>query len=151
MPGRRHKDFHFVDVHVGARLRRRREQMGMSRERLAAAVGDITFQQIHKYEIAENRLSASRLHYFASFSRFPLPIADQFLRWTGRGAASSPSSDGTLQLRDRWFADLYGSFSVKWLFGLLPVLCSERKGRSSSRRLRSGLRSARKGVKGPKC
>jgi transcriptional regulator with XRE-family HTH domain len=65
MPGRRHKDFHFVDVHVGARLRRRREQMGMSRERLAAAVGDITFQQIHKYEIAENRLSASRLHFFA--------------------------------------------------------------------------------------
>jgi hypothetical protein len=27
----------------------------------------------------------------------------------------------------------------------------ERKGRSSSRRLRSGSRSARKGVKGPKC
>ena len=33
--------------------------------------------------------------------------------------------DGTLELRNRWFADLYGSFSVKWLFGLLPVLCSE--------------------------
>jgi hypothetical protein len=32
------------------------------------------------------------------------------------------------------FADLYGSFSVKWLFGLLPVFCSERKGRFSSRR-----------------
>ena len=40
--------------------------------------------------------------------------------------------------------DLYGSFSVKWFFGLLPVPCSERKGRSSSRRLRSGSRSARK-------
>jgi hypothetical protein len=39
MPGRRHKDFHFVDVHVGARLRRWREQMDMSRERLDAAVG----------------------------------------------------------------------------------------------------------------
>jgi len=46
---------------------------------------------------------------------------------------------------DRKFADLYGSFSVKWLFGLLPVFCSERKGRFSSRRLQSGPRSARKG------
>jgi len=36
-------------------------------------------------------------------------------------------------------------------FLLLPVSCLERKGRSSSRRLRSGSRSARKGVKGPKC
>jgi transcriptional regulator with XRE-family HTH domain len=65
MPGRRHKDFHFVDVHVRERLRR--EQMGMSCERLAAAVGDRTFQQIHKYEIAEKRLSAGRLHCFARF------------------------------------------------------------------------------------
>jgi hypothetical protein len=83
-------------------------------------------------------------------------VADGFLppacEGGGRaGTGTLPSTDGTLQLRDRWFADLYGSFSVKWLFGLLPVLCSERKGRSSSRRLRSGLRSARKGVKGPKC
>src|SRR6267143_1460984 len=31
------------------------------------------------------------------------------------------------------------------VFGLLPVLCSERESRSSSRRLRSGSRSARKG------
>src|SRR5215831_20137903 len=47
--------------------------------------------------------------------------------------------------RDRKFADLYGSFCVKWFFGLLPVPCLERKGRSSSRRLRSGSRRARRG------
>src|SRR5215472_9310595 len=44
--------------------------------------------------------------------------------------------------------DLYGSFSVKFF---VAVPCLERKGRSSSRRLRSGSRSAREGVKGPKC
>src|SRR5262249_16735790 len=49
-----------------------------------------------------------------------------------------------------WFVDLYGSFSVKW-FLVCCVPCLERKGRSLSRRLRSGSRSARKGVKGPKC
>ena len=38
-----------------------------------------------------------------------------------------------------------GLFLSSSRFGLFPVLCSERKGRSSSRRLRSGSRSARKG------
>src|SRR5262249_46645784 len=42
-------------------------------------------------------------------------------------------------------SDLYGAFPVKSFFGLLSVLCSERESGSSSRRLRSGLRSARKG------
>src|SRR5262249_46199491 len=40
---------------------------------------------------------------------------------------------------------LFGAFPVKAFFGLLSVLCSERESGSSSRRLRSGLRSARKG------
>src|SRR5271167_1219031 len=38
-----------------------------------------------------------------------------------------------------------GFFLSSSHFGLMPVLCSEREGRSSSRRLRSGSRSARKG------
>jgi transcriptional regulator with XRE-family HTH domain len=56
-------DFHFVDIHVGKRLRWRREQMGMSRERLAAATG-VSPQLIHKYECAVIRVSPSR-HCFA--------------------------------------------------------------------------------------
>src|ERR1700761_3841897 len=35
-------------------------------------------------------------------------------------------------------SNLYGAFPVKWFFGLLSVLCSERESRSSSRRLRLG-------------
>ena len=42
-------------------------------------------------------------------------------------------------------SNLYEAFPVKWSFGLLAVLCSERESRSSSRRLRSGSRSGRKG------
>ena len=42
-------------------------------------------------------------------------------------------------------SNLYGAFPVKSFFGLLSVLCSERESRSSSRRLRLGSRSARKG------
>ena len=38
-----------------------------------------------------------------------------------------------------------GLFLSSCIFGLLPVLCSERESRSSFRRLRSGSRSGRKG------
>ena len=48
-------------------------------------------------------------------------------------------------------ADLVWEFFCQVVFWFVPVPCLERKGRSSSRRLRSGSRSARKGVKGPKC
>src|ERR1700726_834967 len=40
---------------------------------------------------------------------------------------------------------VWGFFCQTVVLGLLSVLCSEREGRSSSRRLRSGSRSARKG------
>src|SRR5437879_10175989 len=50
-----------IDVHVGARLRLRRTELGISQEKLAEALG-LTFQQVQKYERAANRISASRLY-----------------------------------------------------------------------------------------
>lgn len=50
-----------VDIHAGARLRLRRNLVGMSQEQLGNALG-LTFQQIQKYERGINRISASRLH-----------------------------------------------------------------------------------------
>ena len=38
-----------VDVHVGRRLRLRRTLLGVSQEKLGAAIG-LTFQQVQKYE-----------------------------------------------------------------------------------------------------
>lgn len=55
-----------VDVHVGRRLRERRNAVGVTQEVLADSVG-LTFQQIQKYEKGANRISASRLQQFASF------------------------------------------------------------------------------------
>jgi len=51
---------HPVDVHVGAIIRKRRRELGMTQQRLAEQVG-IKFQQIQKYETGANRVSASRL------------------------------------------------------------------------------------------
>ncbi|MDD3181432.1 MAG: helix-turn-helix transcriptional regulator [Alphaproteobacteria bacterium] len=53
-----------VDIHVGARLRLRRNLLGMSQEQLAKACG-LTFQQIQKYERGTNRMGSSRLFQFA--------------------------------------------------------------------------------------
>ena len=49
-----------VDVHVGKRIRERRLSIEMSQVRLAEISG-VRFQQIQKYELGVNRVSASRL------------------------------------------------------------------------------------------
>lgn len=53
-----------VDVYVGARLRLRRNLLGLSQEQLGTA-SSLTFQQIQKYERGANRMGASRLHQLA--------------------------------------------------------------------------------------
>ena len=60
-----------VDLHVGRRLRRRRQLLGMTQVQLAAACG-LTFQQIHKYESATNGLSAARLWCIAQALSVPI-------------------------------------------------------------------------------
>ncbi|GEO80871.1 helix-turn-helix domain-containing protein [Pararhodospirillum oryzae] len=51
---------HFVDSHVGQKIRQRRMALNMDQETLARRVG-VSFQQIQKYERGTNRVSASRL------------------------------------------------------------------------------------------
>lgn len=54
-----------IDVHVGERLRLRRQLSGMSQQTLASGVA-LTFQQIQKYEKGTNRIAPSRLQQFAT-------------------------------------------------------------------------------------
>ena len=51
---------HPVDIHVGRRMRQRRELRGMPQKELAKKLG-ISFQQIQKYESGANRVSASKM------------------------------------------------------------------------------------------
>lgn len=67
------------DVHLGKLLRRRRRALQLTQRDLAVRLG-VRFQQIQKYETAENRISAARLwqlaraldvgveYFFAGFS-----------------------------------------------------------------------------------
>jgi transcriptional regulator with XRE-family HTH domain len=65
------RDPNFVDVHVGSRIRMRRQFVGMSQEKLGELLG-ITFQQVQKYEKGSNRISASRLYYTAKILGVPV-------------------------------------------------------------------------------
>ncbi len=49
-----------VDIHVGTRVRLRRQLLKMSQEKLGDQLG-VTFQQVQKYERGTNRVGASRL------------------------------------------------------------------------------------------
>lgn len=53
-----------IDVYVGARVRLRRKFIGMSQVKLGERLG-LTFQQVQKYELGVNRISASKLYQTA--------------------------------------------------------------------------------------
>ena len=60
-----------TDKHVGARLKMRRHMLDMSQTQLADAIG-LTFQQVQKYEMGVNRISASRLQHLAAVLGVPI-------------------------------------------------------------------------------
>ena len=84
-----------TDVHVGSRIRLRRNMLGMSQEKLGENLG-ITFQQIQKYEKGTNRVGASRLQAIANI--LGVPVAFFFEDLPGpegdanRGFAEDPSA-----------------------------------------------------------
>ena len=60
-----------IDVHVGSRIRLRRNMLGLSQEKLGENLG-ITFQQIQKYEKGTNRVGASRLRAISAILNVPV-------------------------------------------------------------------------------
>jgi transcriptional regulator with XRE-family HTH domain len=60
-----------IDIHVGGRIRLRRNMLGMSQEKLGESLG-ITFQQIQKYEKGTNRVGASRLQAISTILNVPV-------------------------------------------------------------------------------
>jgi transcriptional regulator with XRE-family HTH domain len=84
-----------IDVHVGGRVRRRREALGISQGRLGRHLG-LTFSQIQKYEKGTNRIGAGRLYQIAAF----LGVApDQFFEGLageeGGAGEAVPANGGT--------------------------------------------------------
>ena len=85
-----------TDIHVGSRIRLRRNMLGMSQEKLGEALG-ITFQQIQKYEKGTNRVGASRLQNISSILNVPVSFffedapGDKPVGADGLSEAASPN------------------------------------------------------------
>jgi transcriptional regulator with XRE-family HTH domain len=83
---------HFVDAHVGERLRQRRLLLGLNQMQLAERIG-VSFQQLQKYELGKNRVSASRLWEIAQALRVPVGFFFE-------GLSSSEVQEWTSDLHD---------------------------------------------------
>jgi transcriptional regulator with XRE-family HTH domain len=64
-----------IDIHVGKLIRATRRRSAISQVALADAIG-LTFQQIQKYELGHNRVSASKL--FGIAQAIGVPVATFF-------------------------------------------------------------------------
>ncbi|PJN95883.1 transcriptional regulator [Amaricoccus sp. HAR-UPW-R2A-40] len=74
---------HDIDVHVGKKLRDRREALGISQGRLGRHLG-LTFSQVQKYEKGANRIGAGRLFQVAAYLGVP---PSYFFETLGEAAA----------------------------------------------------------------
>ena len=106
MPGS--KSASEIDAHVGQRVRRRREALGISQGRLGRYLG-VTFSQIQKYEKGTNRIGAGRLFQIAVY----LGVApSQFFEGlTGEEGAANATAGNGGALRDE-VATLNNAFAA---------------------------------------
>jgi len=86
------RDPNYIDVHVGSRIRMRRQLISMSQEKLGELLG-ITFQQVQKYEKGSNRISASRLFYAAKILGVPVQAFFEDLPGTEGDSGFNESSE----------------------------------------------------------
>lgn len=78
-----------IDLHVGRRLRLRREILGLTQTALGERLG-VAFQQIQKYEIGANRIGAGRLQQAARILEVPVEYF-----FAGAPPPESPLSSAT--------------------------------------------------------
>ena len=87
-----------LDRLIGARIRLRRVECGMTQAQLAESIG-VTFQQVQKYESGTNRVGGSRLAAVAGALEVPVSyFFDHTAEETEAAAASLLNARGALSL-----------------------------------------------------
>lgn len=85
-----------IDIHVGAKIRVRRKQLGISQSALAETLG-LTFQQVQKYERGSNRVSASML--FKTSQKLESPVSYFFEGLDGQSTSEHGSVEDLKALK----------------------------------------------------
>lgn len=112
-PTRKRKSALFdpIDIHVGARVKARRQQLGLSQEKLGETVG-LSFQQIQKYEKGANRMGASRLYEISKILNVPVSFFfDDMPEEIERTRKTEPLDDPMASREVRELVDAY--FAIK--------------------------------------
>ena len=86
-----------LDKEIGARVRLRRLECGMSQEKLAEALG-LTFQQVQKYEKGTNRITVSRLDQIATALDATIASFLPDGNFTAKGGTPEPNERDSLDL-----------------------------------------------------
>lgn len=106
-----------MDVHIGSRIRLRRNLMFMTQERVGTALG-CSFQQVQKYERGLSRIAAAKLYKLAQILQVPITFffedMPEALRGSGAGTPGgemSPAAKALEQhLNQRETRDLVGAY-----------------------------------------
>ncbi len=80
-----------IDAYVGRRLKQRREELGLSQEKLADFLG-ISFQQVQKYERGFNRVGASRLFQIGEALAVPTAYFFEGIEPQNRGSLAEDNN-----------------------------------------------------------
>jgi len=96
-----------IDLGVGARMRVRRKDLGLSQSALAQYLG-LTFQQVQKYERGANRVSASMLVRVAE----KLECSVAFLVGETEGSRGDINGSLLARLTDPGVADLIAAYNA---------------------------------------
>jgi len=70
-PAYRAKSVQDIDRQIGEKIRERRIILGLTQQQLADLI-DLTYQQVHKYEMGINRIAAARLLAIAGVMDTPI-------------------------------------------------------------------------------
>jgi transcriptional regulator with XRE-family HTH domain len=60
-----------IDVHIGGRIRQRRQELGLSQAKIGRACG-VSWQQASKFDYGANRIAASQLWLIAQALKVPI-------------------------------------------------------------------------------
>ena len=94
-----------IDVAVGARIRILRRRLKMTQKDLATVVG-VTFQQVHRYELGDNRISARTL------LRAARALGTSVSALVGEGEPPHSAASIATALRTRGAMDLLAAYAA---------------------------------------
>lgn len=110
-------DPHPVDLHVGQQIRRRRKELRITQDGLAARLG-LTFQQIQKYEKGANRVSASRLWEISHHLDVPVTF---FFDGAPGGAGGDAETSGETPSAEALWAFLNSETGLEFAMAFLSL------------------------------